>query len=193
MITPLFRRTIAAVVGSTGLSLPVGEALLEARASSAALGADPLAVRPAPRCGTRREEAAGEPASVALGCNPRVRTLQLAAMALVLGLAPQTEAQTQSEIAEIAREAFHCGYPMVDNYAVLHSYALDPASPEFKAPVNRISHARRVAGPEDRTIVAPNVDTPYSHAWLDLRAEPIILTIPPFEPGRYVSLQLIDA
>ena len=37
-----------------------------------------------------------------------------------------------------------------------------------------------------------NVDTPYSFAWLDLRAEPIVLTLPAFEPRRYVSVQLID-
>lgn len=107
--------------------------------------------------------------------------------------ASAARALTADEITEIAREAYLWGYPIVDNYAVLHSYALDPEGPEFKAPVNRISHARTVAGPGDRTIVAPNVDTPYSHAWLDLRAEPIVLTLPTFEAERYVSLQLIDA
>jgi hypothetical protein len=37
-----------------------------------------------------------------------------------------------------------------------------------------------------------NVDTPYSYAWLDLRTEPTVLTIPPFEPDRYVSAMLVD-
>ena len=37
-----------------------------------------------------------------------------------------------------------------------------------------------------------NVDTPYSYAWLDLRSEPVVLTVPAFEPQRYVSAQLID-
>ena len=41
--------------------------------------------------------------------------------------------------------------------------------------------------------MAPNVDTPYSYAWLDLRTEPIVLVVPPFEKERYVSVQLIDA
>jgi hypothetical protein len=37
-----------------------------------------------------------------------------------------------------------------------------------------------------------NVDTPYSFAWLDLRAEPVVLSIPQFEKERYVSVELID-
>jgi hypothetical protein len=80
----------------------------------------------------------------------------------------------------------------VDLYNILRNYAGDPASPEYKAPLNHVSNTRRVATPEDKAIVAPNCDTPYSYAWLDLRAEPVVLTIPPFEPQRYVSLMLSD-
>ena len=46
--------------------------------------------------------------------------------------------------------------------------------------------------PEDTAIVAPNQDTPYSYAWLDLRAEPIVVSVPRFEANRYVSLMLND-
>ena len=51
----------------------------------------------------------------------------------------------------------------------------------------------RVSTPEDKAIVAPNADTPYSWAYLDLRAEPVVLTTPQIEPGRYFSVQLVDA
>lgn len=117
------------------------------------------------------------------------------AAALTAGLAVPALADQPSlaEVTELAREAYLWGYPMVDNYAILYSYALAPNSAEYKAPLNEISHVRRVAGPEDRAIVAPNVDTPYSYAWIDLRAEPVVLTLPEFEPERYISLQLIDA
>ncbi len=100
---------------------------------------------------------------------------------------------SDADIADTTKAAFIWGYPMVDNYNVLYNYALNPRSPEFKAPLNAISHARDVAGPADRAIVAPNVDTPYSYAWLDLRADPIVLSLPEFEKQRYVSLQLIDS
>lgn len=94
--------------------------------------------------------------------------------------------------AELAKEAFIYGYPMVDMYNILYKYAVDKSSPEYKAPFNSIAHNRQVASPEDKTVIAPNCDTPYSNAWMDLRAEPVVLTIPRFEKNRYVSLQLND-
>ncbi len=95
-------------------------------------------------------------------------------------------------ISATAQDAFIYGYPMVDLYSILYRYAGDPASPEYKAPLNHIYNTRRVASPEDRAIVAPNCDTPYSYAWLDLRAEPVVISIHPFESHRYVSLMLSD-
>lgn len=99
---------------------------------------------------------------------------------------------TPDEIARIAEEAYIYGFPTADAYNTLYAQALDPASPLFKAPLNQVGHSRTVGTPEDRAIVAPNVDTPYSYAWLDLRAEPVVLTIPPFDAGRYVGLELFD-
>src|SRR5262249_56905340 len=40
--------------------------------------------------------------------------------------------------------------------------------------------------------VTPNNDTPYSWAWLDLRAEPIVLSVPKVEEGRYYAVQCVD-
>lgn len=96
------------------------------------------------------------------------------------------------QISAIAKEAFIYGYPIVDNHNVINNYVLDKQSKEYKAPFNQVGHNRRVATPEDTAIVSMNVDTPYSFAWLDLRSEPVVLTIPQFEKDRYVSVELID-
>ena len=93
---------------------------------------------------------------------------------------------------ELARRAFVFGYATVDLYRILHEFALDPASPEYKGPLNTWAHSRQLADPSDTAIVAMNVDTPYSYAWLDLRAEPVVLRLPPFDPGRYMSAMLVD-
>ena len=45
---------------------------------------------------------------------------------------------------------------------------------------------------KDTAIVTPNSDTPYSFAWLDLRAEPIVLSVPEVEKDRYYAVQLED-
>ena len=50
----------------------------------------------------------------------------------------------------------------------------------------------RVYTYKDTAIVTPNSDTPYSLAWLDLRAEPIVLSVPAVEKKRYYSVMLND-
>lgn len=97
-----------------------------------------------------------------------------------------------STVTEAARQGLVYGYANVDLYRILHDFALDPEAAEFKAPLNQFGHARDVASAEDRTVVAMNVDTPYSYGWLDLRAEPVVVTLPAFEPERYVSAMFVD-
>lgn len=114
----------------------------------------------------------------------------VAGLALVGGadgadLAPET-------VREIAREAYVYGYPMVDNYRIQYAYFQDETDPEFKAPRNTLFNIPRVFTPEDKAVQTPNSDTPYSWIGLDLRAEPVVFTIPPIADGRYWSLQLID-
>ncbi len=50
----------------------------------------------------------------------------------------------------------------------------------------------QLADPSDVSVVNPNVDTPYSYAWLDLREGPVLLTMPPHTADRYMSAQLVD-
>lgn len=100
---------------------------------------------------------------------------------------------TPEEARAIAKEAYIYGYPMVDGYRVMHVYFVETDHPEFKAPWNQIANIPRVFTSADRAIVSPNSDTPYSMVGLDLRAEPMVLTVPQIEPERYFSIQLIDA
>jgi hypothetical protein len=100
---------------------------------------------------------------------------------------------TAAEARTIAREAYVYGYPMVDGYRIQHTYFVNRGNPEFKAPWNEIRNIPRVFTPDDKAVQTPNSDTPYSMIGLDLRAEPIVLTVPPIEAGRYFSVQLIDA
>jgi hypothetical protein len=98
-----------------------------------------------------------------------------------------------SALQAIAKEGYIYGYPMVDGYRVQYEYFEDRSNPEFKAPWNELLNVPRVYTAEDRAIVTPNSDTPYSMVGMDLRAEPMVLTVPPIEAERYFSIQLIDA
>jgi len=99
---------------------------------------------------------------------------------------------TPDEARAIAKEAYTYANPMVDNYRILHSHFVDSKHPEFKAPWNQIANMARVYTPDDKEIQTPNSDTPYSFLGLDLRTEPMVLTLPAIEKSRYYSVQLID-
>src|SRR5262249_637898 len=66
------------------------------------------------------------------------------------------------------------------------------SDPEYKGPFNEIVHNSRLATPEDKAVQTPNADTLYSLLVYDLRAEPLVLTIPPVEKARYLSVQFVD-
>ena len=117
----------------------------------------------------------------------------LLAIAAVLALTNARAAEiTPAETKAIAEEGFIYGLPIVMNYAVMYEYAVDRNSGQFKAPFNQIKNEARVFTYEDTAIITPNSDTPYSLLWLDLRAEPIVLSVPAVEKARYYSVMLCD-
>jgi hypothetical protein len=97
------------------------------------------------------------------------------------------------EARAIAKEAYIYGFPVVDNYRIEHAYFVDTKKPEYKGPWNTLVNIPRVYTPADTAIQTPNSDTPYSMLGMDLRAEPMVLTVPPIEKDRYFSIQFIDA
>src|SRR5213592_4011535 len=123
------------------------------------------------------------------------RSLNLLSAALAAGLA-LTSARaadiTPTETKAIAEEGFIYGLPIVMNYAVMYEYSVDRNSGQFKAPFNQITNEARVFTYEDTSVVTPNSDTPYSILWTDLRAEPIVLSVPAVEKRRYFSVMLCD-
>lgn len=129
----------------------------------------------------------------ALGC-------ALAALLANNALAAATNADTTTalptlsaqEAQQIAREATIYGFPMVDNYRIMYSYFVDKHNPEYKGPWNTVHNTSRVFTPEDKAIQTPNSDTPYSQLGADLRAEPLVISVPKVAADRYYSLQFID-
>ena len=97
-----------------------------------------------------------------------------------------------AETKDIAEEGFIYGLPIVMNYAVMYEFCVDKNSGQYKGPFNQIFNEHRVFTYKDTAIVTPNSDTPYSMLWVDLRAEPIVLSVPAVSRDRYYSAQLID-
>jgi len=97
-----------------------------------------------------------------------------------------------AETKAIAEEAFIYGLPLVMNYAVMNEFVIDKNSGQYKAPFNTINNETRVFTYKDTAVVTPNSDTPYSMLWLDLRAEPMVISVPAVPRSRYYSVQLVD-
>lgn len=117
------------------------------------------------------------------------RTLLKMAAATAVLPGPALRAQ---EPDSLAREALLYTYPMVKNYLTLHQYALEPGGAQYKGPLNTLRSVARVYTAEDTAIITPNSDTPYSFMVMDLRAEPLVLTLPAIEADRYYSVQIVD-
>jgi len=96
--------------------------------------------------------------------------------------APATAQElTPDEARAIAKEATIYGFPLVDSYRVQYSYFVDRGGREFKGPWNILSNVARVFTPADTAIQTPNSDTPYSALGADLRAEPLVISVPAIE------------
>ncbi len=122
----------------------------------------------------------------------------MAASALILGaactsapMAPSTSI-SPAEAKAIAKEAWLYAYAPIQGYQTMYNQALNPQFPGYVGGFNRFRHYSRLNTPADTDIVTPNNDTPYSWAWLDLRAEPIVLSLPSVPAPRYYVNQWFD-
>jgi len=105
---------------------------------------------------------------------------------------PGPPADDQQQVRAIAREAYVYGVPMLAEYQTMHTFSIDTGNRQYKGPFNTLLNIARVFTPADTAFVTPNSDTPYSFAGLDLRAEPVVISVPKMEPTRYFVLQLMD-
>jgi len=129
-------------------------------------------------CGKREPESAApapDPASAAQPAAPAA-----------------ADATRISELRATAKDAYIWGYPIVEGYKSMYQQAVDAKGANFHAGFNQIGNVAQVATPKDTSIITPNSDTPYSFLWMDLRAEPLVISVPAIDAKRYFSVQLID-
>ncbi|TAJ84490.1 DUF1254 domain-containing protein [Reyranella sp.] len=104
----------------------------------------------------------------------------------------QTLAITEQEAQAIGRDAYVYAYPMMLTHATLQKLSnfAEPKDGDAFGPPNRFNHARAFPNPDDRIVIRENVDTLYSAATLDLKAEPMVLTVP--STDRYFMLPMLS-
>jgi hypothetical protein len=127
------------------------------------------------------------------------KSIVAAALLLVIALSasaafarPAASAVSVDQARALGKQAYDYGLPLLEFLRVRHEQT-SVRCPDGRgnAPVNSLSNARGFATAADRTVVAPNTDTLYSIAHLDLGRGPIVLSHPDMGK-RYYSFELLD-
>ena len=91
-----------------------------------------------------------------------------------------------------AVDAYIFGYPLV-TMEMTRRVSTNLVKPEgARAPMGQFAHLREYPTAAYRDVTAPNADTLYSVAWLDLSDEPWVLRVPD-EHGRYCLMPILEA
>ncbi len=95
----------------------------------------------------------------------------------------------REEVSAIAAEAYVYAFPMLMGYRYGYATFLQPASPVFAGPANAGPFGEAVTLDHSfKEVISPNADTPYSFGLVDLRAGPVVLTVPEVS-DRYYGMQ----
>ena len=88
---------------------------------------------------------------------------------------PAQKAQYDAALS-LATRGYEYGVPLLDMQKTFAtSTSVNVANGRGGGPVNAFSNFAKLADAKDRTVVAPNADTLYSMAWLDLSGQPQVI------------------
>jgi hypothetical protein len=110
----------------------------------------------------------------------------------ILPACAQAPKFSPEEARGIAKQAYIYAFAMLENYQTFHKQVVDADASEYVGGFWRFRHYAQVFTPENRDVVTPNNDTPYSWAWLDLRSEPWVVSVPTVPDNRYYVMQWFD-
>jgi hypothetical protein len=97
-----------------------------------------------------------------------------------------------SMVETLLDSAFEYAYPLFAVAQTRYRAVQDPSNPTRHAP-NTVQHNRQLIDHTSRWITAPNNDTLYSNAWLDLSFGPVRVRVGGMPSGRYWSVAFMDA
>jgi hypothetical protein len=131
-----------------------------------------------------------------LGCGNASKRLAFCFgfLVLVLLATAPTKAQaplSDEQIGEIAQQGVVYGLPLIlmDLTRQVRTNAVEPGP--YLAPVNQFAQNSEYHDASYKLVVRSNVDSLYTMAWLDLREEPVVLSVPDTH-GRFYLFQMLD-
>jgi hypothetical protein len=97
-----------------------------------------------------------------------------------------------AEVRSIAKQAWIYAFAPILNYQALYKQAIDTRSSDYIGGFGVYAHDATLRTPQSRDVQFPDNDMAVSRAWLDLRAEPWVLSVPAVPTGRYNDFQWFD-
>lgn len=98
----------------------------------------------------------------------------------------------QEEFAYLTgMQAYVYGFPAILYSGLRYQWVKSGQGPVSMG-VNEYWHSRTLSDPKMQYGGSPNLETPYSLAFIDVTREPVVLTVPENPENRYYTLQLID-
>ncbi len=113
-------------------------------------------------------------------------------LALVVSARAASAEPTPDETLAAATDAYIYGYPLVTMEITRRVMTNTTCPSSGHAPMGQFYHARRYPDPSFHDVTAPNADTLYSTAWLDLSHGPYVFTIPDMGQTYYL-FPMLDA
>ena len=120
----------------------------------------------------------------------------LAVVLLCLGLSPSSasraaDAPRQLDVDAVAVDAYIYAYPLV-TVELTRRRLTNVVAPEgTSAPMGQFARLRTYPDASYRDVTAPNADTLYTYAYLDLSREPWVVSIPDLK-GRFAVFSIFD-
>ncbi len=99
-------------------------------------------------------------------------------------------AVSTDEAIAIAMDAYVYGYSLITTEVTRVQMSNVPAAEGYRAPMNQFINVKRYPPADYRGVSAPNADTLYSLAWLDL-SEPLVFSHPDMGQ-RFYMFELVD-
>ena len=110
---------------------------------------------------------------------------------LLVACGGDSKTLAEQEAREMAVEAYVYGYPLVTMEMTRRVMTNGSEMGGSRAPMGHLTRVREYPNASFRDVTAPNADTLYTTAWVDVAKEPWVLSLPEAD-GRYYLFPMLD-
>ena len=126
-----------------------------------------------------------------VGCGGEFRALLLAILLVACSPKDETKSPGLEEAVSTAVDVYLYGYPLM-TFDIARMQQTNVAVPDAEhAPMGQMIRMRTYPAVDNHCCAAPNADTLYTEAWLDVSKEPSVLSIPDMG-NRYYIIPMLD-